>query len=129
MLTLMIVLAIPCCFIEYKLTANRPKVRLFLGEHKIAALVFSTFISLVFGTIFGAEGLIIFGSGMISTMIMVIIYGISPVIEENREGFTMAGHMMGIGFKTVLFVALVPFKAIAFVAGIFSKGDDTAVKA
>lgn len=114
MFVTMLVLAVPCCFIEYKLTAGRPAVRKFLGEHKILALVFSTAISFIFGSIFGAEGLIVFGAGMISTMIMVVIYGVQPAIEANKS--TISGSAKGIAmlFKAMLFIILIPFKVLAF---------------
>ena len=114
MLTLMLVLAIPCCFIEYKLTAKRPKLRLWLGKHKVAALAFSTAVSAVFGAIFDADGLIVFGAGMLSTMIMVVVYGVQPVIEENKQGLELAGHMTAIAGKSIVFILLFPFKVIGW---------------
>ena len=113
MLTLMLVLAVPCCFIEYKLTESRPQVRLWLAQHKIAALAWSTAISVVFGIIFGAEGLIIFGAGMISTMIMICVYSLQPTIEANKDALKVAGKTVRLVFGIMVFTILAPFKLIA----------------
>lgn len=106
MIALMLVLAVPSCFIEYKLTSNKPAVRAFFANHKLAALLFSTAVSAMFGAIFGAAGLIVFGAGMLSTMGMLVIYGLEPVIkksksevDKNKTGLRRFGKIVSFPFK------------------------------
>lgn len=126
MIALMLVLAVPSCFVEYKLTSNRPAVRMFFAEHKLAALGFSTAVSALFGIIFGAAGLIVFGAAMLSTMGMLVIYGLEPkikkskaVVGKNKDGFIVAGKLVVITFKVTIFVLLVPIKFL----GLFLRSD------
>lgn len=124
MIALMLVLAIPCCFIEYKLTESHPAIRMFFANQKLAALAFSTAISAIFGAIFGAAGLIVFGAGMISTMIMLIVYSAQPTVEANRETIDTAVKFTGGFIKILIALIFLPFKMINVVTDKFKKITD-----
>ena len=114
MIFLMLVIAIPSCFVEYKLTNKKPAIRRFFAQHKIAALAFSNAVSAVFGIIFGAAGVIVFGASMISTMVMVIVYGLQPTIDKNIEGFQAANSGFKFILNTIFFFLILPFRILGF---------------
>lgn len=119
MLTMMAILTIASCAIEYKLTSKHPSWRLFLARHRVIALIASLGLSLLLGTLFGAEGMICFGAGLLSTIIMNVIYALEPTLEEYKPAFKLMSKTFANIIKLIMAILILPFHIITKVLKIF----------
>lgn len=115
MLTMMLILTAVSCAMEFRFTAKHPNWRVWLGEHRTIALILSVGLSVILGDLFGAAGLICFGAGLLSTIVMNGIYAVMPAIEKNRRSLNLMGSTFRGFFKVTFALILAPFKALEWV--------------
>jgi len=116
----MLILTVASCAIEYKITDKRPAVRAWLGSHRLVALAASLGLSLLLGTLFGAAGMICFGAGMLSTIVMNGLYAIQPTLAEYAPAFKLMVRVITSLIKLIFAIIVLPFVAITKIANIFN---------
>jgi hypothetical protein len=77
-------------------------------------LIFSTAISAAFGAVFGAEGLIVFGAGMISTSFMVLAYKCTDFVNAHSEQIEAFALTVRAIWKTSVLIVSIPFHVLVW---------------
>lgn len=139
------ILCLAFCWMEWKLFGSRPAARHWLEHHSTAALVGSTALSWVLGTvIFGAEGIIVMMAGLVSTMIMNQVWRNYSTVEttsvraaarykvakENyqlhKEQYKHNVEVTLRAMKLVWAITIFPFKVIFGIIDSMQRGVDAA---
>ncbi|MDT5017103.1 MAG: hypothetical protein QOD39_3263 [Mycobacterium sp.] len=126
------VLALAGAYIEVRLINAWPVLGRLLDHHRDAALVFSLLVSVALGMVFGAGGVIVFGAGVVSTVLVQPYYALRrthqlEVLRQRRqEAITrMREHRVEIQrrfqqmlavVRLIVAIVVLPFKVLAWSA-------------
>lgn len=125
MLFLILVLAAAGVYVEMKAIKSVPWFGRFLARYRLASLGFSLGLSVLLGSFFGAAGLIVFGAGIVSTVMIQPYYAMMKngqlemvrqkksearrFYAEKKDVYARRAHQVFGIVKFVVRILVIPF--------------------